>query len=253
MTKALYKKITPVSKSAFLFQDVRRKGIAGFVIAHIQKSIFDPISKLIFDQTIAKKQIRIDGKSYQYLSHWYNFTWKNERALEIPYFQNLCKQYTPGKTLEIGHTLGHYFPHSHQVIDKYEKADSVINIDVLEFTPPKKFDLIIAISTLEHVGWHEAEHDAQKALRAITHLQSLLSPRGRLVFSVPIGVNPALDSAVLSNTLPLSVVIYLRRINRWNVWKECKIQDIQNARYDFPYPNANAIVIGEIQNRKIHD
>lgn len=249
MSTALYQKESSVSKSAFLLQDIRRRGIAGFVMAHVQKTVFDPISKVIFDQTVAKKRLRIGGKSYPYLSHWYNFTWRNERAVEIPYFQNLCSQYTPSKTLEIGHTLGHYYQHSHQVVDKYESADSVLNTDVLDFAPPKKYDLIFAISTLEHIGWHEAEHDAKKALHATSHLQSLLSPKGTLVFSVPIGVNPALDQALLANNLPLSHAIYMRRINRWNVWKECKVQDIQNARYDFPYPNANAMVIGEIRHQ----
>jgi hypothetical protein len=38
------------------------------------------------------------------------------------------------------------------VLDKYEQAPGVINEDVVSFSPPQKYDLIVSVSTLEHVG-----------------------------------------------------------------------------------------------------
>jgi hypothetical protein len=65
------------------------------------------------------------------------------------------KRYKERNILEIGNVLSHYFPVNHDIVDKYEKADGVINQDVVHFYSPKKYDLIVSVSTLEHVGWDE--------------------------------------------------------------------------------------------------
>jgi len=49
--------------------------------------------------------------------------------------------------------LSHYFAVKHDIVDKYEIAPSVVNEDLVNFKPGKKYDLIVSISTLEHVGW----------------------------------------------------------------------------------------------------
>ena len=43
----------------------------------------------------------------------------------------------------------------HDVLDKYEKGNNVINDDVVSFSTEVKYDLIVSVSTLEHVGWDE--------------------------------------------------------------------------------------------------
>jgi hypothetical protein len=57
------------------------------------------------------------------------------------------------------------------VADKYEVSPGVINKDIVEFVPPQKYDLIVSISTLEHVGWNEQPREPTKLLRAIEHLR----------------------------------------------------------------------------------
>ena len=56
---------------------------------------------------------------------------------------------------EVGSVLSHYFPINHDVLDKYEKGHGVINQDVVDFKPHNKYDLIVSISTLEHVGFDD--------------------------------------------------------------------------------------------------
>ena len=76
--------------------------------------------------------------------------------------------------LEVGNVLSHYFRVHHDVIDKYEKTNGVINIDAVDFDPPKRYDLIVTISTLEHVGWNENSRDSTKIPSAIENLKGLI-------------------------------------------------------------------------------
>lgn len=249
MKTVLYGQQSHYSKFEFFLHDFQQKGLVSFIRSHVRKSVTDPLSKLIFDRTIAKTPVHIEGKPYRYASYWYNFTWQNERAIEVAYFHQIISKVPAKKILEVGNVLRHYFALHHLVLDKYEEAAGVINMDILKYKPKKRFDLIVAISTLEHVGWHEKGHDAQKSLRAIKHLRSLLSAKGKLVFSVPLGINPALDKAIHGNAIPLSKRMYLRRRNRWNEWKQCSLKDIQGAQYNFPFPSANALLIGEMKRK----
>ena len=62
----------------------------------------------------------------------------------------------PWKThLGSGNVLLHYFPADHEIVDKYEKGDGIVNEDIVNFRPGKKYDLIVSISTLEHISWNE--------------------------------------------------------------------------------------------------
>ena len=130
----------------------------------------------------------------KYFYHKANATWTNERAIEIPIMCEHIKKHPNSRMLEIGNVLSHYFRMSHDVVDKYEKAPGVINQDVVEYTPDYCYDLIISISTLEHVGWDETPRDPEKIFLAIENLKKILAPGGKLVITLPIGENPALDS-----------------------------------------------------------
>src|SRR5579872_7186960 len=70
------------------------------------------------------------GKTYLYFWHRYNATWRNERAVEIPIAREFIAQSRGGNVLEVGNVLSHYGPVQHDVLDKYEKAEGVINEDV---------------------------------------------------------------------------------------------------------------------------
>ncbi len=89
--------------------------------------------------------------------------------------------------------LGHYRDEHHLVVDKYEQAPGVLNRDVLELGDLGPFDLIVAISTLEHVGYDEQPRDPDKAPRAVAGAAAAAGPGGRLVLTVPAGYNRAFD------------------------------------------------------------
>lgn len=92
----------------------------------------------------------------------------------------------------MANVLSYYFKVTHDVVDKYELARGIINEDVVSFTTSKRYDQIIFISTLEHIGYDEEEKEPREILRAIDNLQSLLTDGGRLVFTIPYSYNPSL-------------------------------------------------------------
>ncbi len=221
------------------------------LFAKIRHRLYDPLSRIFFLLTIGRLKIKIQKREYPYFVDWYNYTWTNERTIEISFFSHLLLQFAPQKILEIGNTLSHYRKVSHTIIDKYEVADNVENIDVLNFKPRGTFDLIFSISTFEHIGWHEKEKRAEKALESIEHVRTLLSDNGKLVFSFPIGVNPALDRAVSEKKFLHTEIVFLRRKNRFNMWEVTTYAAVKNSKYNTPYPNANAICIVTLKKKKV--
>lgn len=183
------------------------------------------------------------GVAYRYFYHAYNQTYSNERAVEIPLVWPLVQRVPPERVLEVGNVLSHYFPTRHDVIDKYEQAPGVRNVDVVDVQPQQPYDLIVSISTLEHVGFHEQPLEPEKPWRAIRHLQRCLSPQGRLVVTMPLGQNPHLDRMLDEGRIPHDGLLCLRRVSRDNRWREVSWEDIRGARYGRPYRNANALVM----------
>lgn len=139
------------------------------------------------------------GRQLTHFWHPYNRTWLSERALEIPIARDFLARMAPGASgLEIGNVLAHYQPVSHRVVDKYEQAPGVENLDVVDVTTAEPLDYVIAISTIEHVGWDEPVRDLGKAVAAVQLLRSLLrADDGRFLLTVPLGHNPGLDAWLL--------------------------------------------------------
>ena len=183
------------------------------------------------------------GVDYRYFYHPYNQTYCNERAVEIPIVWPMVQQVPPERVLEVGNVLSHYFPTRHDIVDKFEQAPGVQNVDVVDFRPTQSYDLIVSISTLEHVGFNEQPLEPEKPARAIRHLQHCLSPRARLVITIPMGFNPHLDRMLLEGRIPLDDPLYLRRISADNRWREASWEDIRSAKYGHPYRNANGLVV----------
>ncbi|NDG27329.1 MAG: hypothetical protein EB120_09160, partial [Proteobacteria bacterium] len=82
--------------------------------------------------------------------------------------------------------------------DKYEQAENVINEDIEFFNPGKKYDLIISISTLEHVGNDAPEEiDSAKLGRVLKHItENLISETGTIIITLPINQNKNTDSYI---------------------------------------------------------
>jgi hypothetical protein len=188
------------------------------------------------------------NKKYKYLYHRHNYTWCTEREVEIPIAWEIVRKYKSKKILEVGNVLNGYYNLKHDVLDKYEIAANVINEDVVKFCNGKKYDLIISISTLEHVGWDEPKRDRQKIPRAINNLKSMLSKDGVIFFTVPLGYNLYLDNLLHKNKIKLSETHFLKRISIDNKWIEVPWNTVKNSRFGYPYEAANAIMIGIIRN-----
>jgi SAM-dependent methyltransferase len=186
---------------------------------------------------------RFDGSELHYLAHTHRWTWLTERAVEVPIAREAIARTGGGRVLEVGNVLGHYGSHRHLVLDRYERAPGVINRDVLEFEDSAGFDLIVTVSTLEHVGWDERPRVPGGAARAYQHLTGLVKPGGKLVATVPVGYNPEFDRAIRKQEIELSAFGALRRDMRRNVWHEVDPDAIWDVRYDELLCTAHGVVV----------
>jgi hypothetical protein len=193
------------------------------------------------------------GNTYRYFLHKYNLTWRNERIVEIPIVRRLLQE-TDGDVLEIGNVLSHYFEVKHDIIDKYEHGKGVITQDVTSVETTKRYDLIVSISTLEHVGWDEnPDHcawveDPEKILKAISKLRSLLKPKGKIVITVPLGYNPHLDRLLKTGKLMFDKQLFMKRTNGHARWTEATWNQVKVLDFNMRVPTANAILIGVLEN-----
>lgn len=202
--------------------------------------------KMALTRCVRTKTFQFNGQAYEYLYHPYNRTWKNERGVEIPIFRELLLQHQSKPVLEVGNVLSHYFAIQHDVVDKYEVSPGVINKDILEFVPQHKYDLIVSISTLEHVGWDEQPQEPAKLLQAIEHLRDhCLAPAGQIVVSLPVGYNKFFDGLLQDGKSPFTTQNFLKRISKRNYWVESDWNGCKDATYGRFV--AHAICIGIIR------
>jgi SAM-dependent methyltransferase len=197
--------------------------------------------------------VRRLGRTFQlapvrhaYFLHNYNLTWSNERAVEIPIVRAAVLARRGGRMLEVGNVLSHYFAVGHEVIDKFERGPAVRNADAAAFRASHPYDLIVSISTLEHVGWDEEPRDAGKIPRAIANLRDHLAPGGRLVATLALGYNPVLDGLLAAGALPFSRAHWLKR-EGLTTWSEADRPAVAGAAYGERWPGAQGLVIGVLE------
>ncbi len=182
------------------------------------------------------------GESYRYLLHDYNRSYRSERTVEVPIITRLVDE-EPGTILEIGNVLSHYREVTHDVLDKYEVAAGVTNADVVDWVPSRTYDLIVSISTLEHVGWDEAR-EPDKVARAAERIRSWLARGGRAVVTWPLGYNPWLDALI--DTATFAEIGFLKRVSADNLWAELDRDGVRGAAYGSPYPLGNAVAVATL-------
>jgi len=176
-----------------------------------------------------------DGERYALLRRLYGLTWTTERAVEVPVAQRLLERHRAERILEVGNVLSHYMPVEHEVVDKYEHAAGVRNLDVLDLEPEPDYGLILSVSTLEHVGRDEKPRDPERAVAAFEHLRRLLRPGGMLFATVPAGYNPALDAGLARGGHRL-------RALRRDPWREVDPAEALACPYDFLVYRADAVL-----------
>jgi SAM-dependent methyltransferase len=188
---------------------------------------------------IADTRFVLDGRDYNYVWHEHAHTWRSERAVEIPIALAELATAQPARTLEVGNVLPNFARTRHRVIDKYETASGVQNEDAVSFGGGP-YDLIVSVSTLEHIGYDEDPREPGKAARAVRNLLGLLAPGGTMLATIPIGYNRDLDDALMGGALG-ATVSYLRRV-KWLKWEQ--VQPAQaKVMYGWPWPGANVVAI----------
>lgn len=185
-----------------------------------------------------------EGRDVPYVHAAYNHTWLNERGVELALAHEVAAGYEPERVLEIGNVLGRYQPVRHSVIDKYERAPGVLNFDVTEAATDNTYDLVLSVSTLEHVGWDEAVLDPAKPERAIARLKSMLAPGGLMWITLPVGYNPHLDEQLRAGRYGFTRTRALVRSRR-NTWRQVPLAEVWTAEYDRLTYTAHGLVIAE--------
>lgn len=193
-----------------------------------------------YAMTFGKQTFRFRGKDYPYCCHWYNTTFDNERAIEVAIAEDLLRS-ARGRTLEVGNVLSHYIGGRWDILDKYEKGRGVINEDIVDFQPAEKYDLIISVSTLEHVGFDEKLRDPAKFTAAVRKLQSILAPGGRIFFTIPVGYNP--DAVATLESQPLVAKKYYFEHVAQDRWEEVSRERGLSRQFASPFSFANALII----------
>ena len=181
---------------------------------------------------------KIDNKEYRYFTHRYNAV-NGERCVEIPWV--LSQIDVNKKILEVGNVLSHYVNFPHTVVDKYEKSPEVLNEDAETFKSVTKYDFIISISTLEHIGFDETVKDNTKISRVINNLKSLINEGGKLLITVPLVYNPTIDEMITNNYEDFTKMIFMKRISKFNRWEQCSLDEALKLRYGSKYPVANSV------------
>lgn len=207
----------------------------------------------VFYRTYLKKNKKLfifQNKKYNYFYHPYNCTCLNERAVEIPIVWKIVKDYLREgrRILEVGNVLSHYFNFEHDIVDKYEKFDEVINQDVVDFRPKNQYDLIVSISTLEHVGFDEEFSEPLKILSAIQNLKKILVPGGKIIITMSLGYNLEMDNLLKEGKIKFTKQYFLKRISANNEWKEANQDEVRQIKYDCSNWTANGLVVGIIEN-----
>ncbi len=221
-----------------------------------------------------KKSFIFNGKSLYY--NRINFNNIAERAVEIPIVLDFYNQIKPeAKVLEIGNVMANYedsFRVNHafksrRVIDKYEVASGVENIDIMDVTEKEQYDFIISISTMEHVGQEGSIHDDFEApLKGIAKIYDLLTIGGKALITVPFGklingrgfIQFSQSYINLLSTkyqIPSSAISksYLKRIaseigarNPRQLWLQAEEYELSNVEFCWPWVYGNAIAAIEL-------
>lgn len=166
------------------------------------------------------RRFKYQKKPLLYTVSRYNNTWLNERTIEISIAKYVLQKHDNHNILEVGNVLQHYGLTGHTIVDKYEHGVNVINQDVINFNPQRAFTCIITISTLEHIGIDENPKNPDKALKALVHLQTLLTKDGELYATIPNGYHQKLSRWVIAyhKKNPEMVTFYEKIDHPFNKW-----------------------------------
>jgi len=182
-----------------------------------------------------KDTFQFQDTFYQYVDASPNQTRVNERRAELPLALDYLDSFKGKSVLEVGNVLRHYIPKgqcTHDVVDLYEKNPNfpeIINEDILTWTPEKKYDTVISVSTVEHTD------------NPLLAVQRICSMAPHVFITIPFGyakVNEIFDA--------YPQLAFIKRVNQDNDWREATREEVKDTQYNTPFQFANAIMILKI-------
>ena len=186
------------------------------------------------------RYFKVAGHKYRYYINTYLAVY-GERVIEIPFATAFKDRYVGKKTLEVGNVLSYHQDFKHTIVDKYEMGDDIINVDIVEFSTSERYDAVISISTIEHVGFDEPIIEKNKALKALIKIIELLQQGGEALITVPLGYNPEIDDIVINHRIVFQEEYFLKRVSKLNLWEEASMDDAILCKYGSKFPFANAV------------
>lgn len=208
------------------------------------------LAMLVIVYGIVRRKFRAGGKRYRYHTllqslgprpsrlplgpRLYNVFWgsKGERLVEIPLVEPFIRDHGQERFLEVGNVLNYHLSvPDHDVVDKYEVSNGVWNQDIETFEPQRQYDLIVSISTLEHIGLDEEQKDEQKARRAFEAIVRMLSPGGKLILTVPYHYNPSIDELIWDMVSLGQDVSFFTKDSHFGPWREVDPQAARSEEF----------------------
>jgi len=184
------------------------------------------------------------NRTYNYCRSFSRYSFSTERTIEIPII--LAELNQNMKILEVGNVLHRHCNYKRDVVDKYEKGNNILNCDIIEFHSTEKYDRVVSISTLEHIGFDENIIDPDKTIHAVKKMIALTKPKGKVIISVPLGHNPYMDKHVAEHKIPYTSIALMERTNKYT-WIEIEYDPNREYICDYPYPLGNSIAILKIE------
>ncbi len=173
------------------------------------------------------------------------WAWRTERAVEIALGHRALRSFAPEDVLEVGNVMPLAGAAAgHTVLDKYEAGAGVINEDIVGFSPQRRFQLVLSLSTLEHVGWDEVPRDPEKAGVALKMMSGLVADGGALLVTIPVGWHRDLEQTFVAPGGAFDSVTLVAKRSRRPRWEPRPMSELTSISYGAPFACGNAILVG---------
>jgi hypothetical protein len=204
----------------------------------VRQALLDAVA-LPFVAVLPRRSVVIGGAEVDLDYGFRRWNWRSERALEIGLARRAMRNREPEDVLEVGNVLAFAGLSGHTVVDKYELGDGVLNVDIIEYRPTRRFGLVICISTLEHIGWDEIPRDPNKAAAA---MRTMCDMGDSLLMTIPVGWHRQLEREFVAG--PFDLIELAVKTSRLARWERRPLAVVNRIEYGRPYANGNAILIG---------